>query len=117
MSEPFPVEVRAPRGARVLEIVWEDGSTTRYRHQHLRGFCPCAGCQGHQGPIRWTAGTDQLVDAGLELTGIEEVGSYAIQLAWGDGHSSGIYSFRFLKELAPVYGHPEPMIRELGFGR
>ena len=38
----------------------------------------------------------------LELVGIEEVGNYAIQLAWGDGHATGIYSFRFLRELAEI---------------
>jgi len=53
---PEPVELRAPRGARRLEIDWADGETSAYRHAILRGFCPCAHCQGHHGPVRWVAG-------------------------------------------------------------
>ena len=30
---------------------------------------------------------------------IEPVGRYAIQIAWSDGHESGIYPFRRLREL------------------
>jgi DUF971 family protein len=28
-----------------------------------------------------------------------EVGDYALQLTWGDGHATGIYTFVFLREL------------------
>jgi DUF971 family protein len=31
---------------------------------------------------------------------IEPVGRYAIQIAWSDGHGSGIYPFRRLRTLA-----------------
>jgi DUF971 family protein len=27
------------------------------------------------------------------------VGNYALQLTWGDGHATGIYSFRYLRTL------------------
>ena len=99
MSAPEPVEVRAPEGARVLELDWSDGVTTRYAHRALRGFCPCAHCQGHQGPIEWVAATDELDDAALELTDLAEVGQYALSLTWADGHATGIYSFQYLREL------------------
>ena len=97
-----PHEVRAPAGARVLEIDWADGVTTRYRHVVLKGFCPCAACQGHQGPIAWVPGTENRDSNALELTSIDEVGSYALQLGWGDGHTTGIYSYRYLRELAEL---------------
>jgi DUF971 family protein len=95
-----PEELRAPRGARVVEIVWADGVTTPIHHRTLRGFCPCAHCQGHQGPIEWVAATVELPDAALELVEIAEVGQYALQLTWADGHGTGIYSFPYLRELA-----------------
>jgi len=88
-----PVEVRAPRGARVMEITWSDGHVGVLPHDVLRGFCPCAHCQGHQGPIRFVEGGD------LELAVLEEVGSYALRLEWGDGHGTGIYSFSYLRAL------------------
>jgi len=93
---PVPVELHAPRGAVVLEIVWSDGVRSAFSHRLLRGFCPCAYCQGHQGPIRWA---DSAPDAELTLADIEEVGNYAIRLGWADGHTTGIYSFRFLRQL------------------
>jgi len=96
VNEPehcLPVEVRAPRGARVMEISFEDGHVGVYPHELLRGYCPCATCHGHEGPIRFVEGGD------LELTDIGEVGNYALRLTWGDGHSTGIYSFAYLREL------------------
>jgi DUF971 family protein len=89
----IPVELRAPRGARTLEIDFADGHHATYPHEILRGYCPCAVCQGHQGPIRYVPGGN------LELKDLGEVGDYALQLTWGDGHATGIYTFVFLREL------------------
>jgi DUF971 family protein len=88
-----PVELRAPIGAVQLEIDWEDGSTTILPHRYLRGFCPCAGCQGHSGPISFMDGGD------LRLQEVSEVGQYALKLIWGDGHNTGLYSFAYLRTL------------------
>lgn len=94
-----PTELRAPRGASSLTIAWSNGAEVSYRHALLRGMCPCAHCQGHQGPVRWT---DGVTDEDLPLIDVEEVGNYAVRLVWGDGHGTGIYTFRFLRGLAPV---------------
>ena len=88
-----PLELRAPRGGSTLEIDWQDGTTTHYTHQLLRAFCPCAGCQGHQGDIVFVEGDSS------ELLEIEEIGNYALRLSWPDC-PNGLYSFRYLRELA-----------------
>jgi DUF971 family protein len=88
-----PLEVRAPRGAQVLEIDFSDNHRGVYPHEILRGYCPCALCQGHQGPIRFVPGGN------TELVDLAEVGDYALRLSWADGHSTGIYTFKFLREL------------------
>jgi DUF971 family protein len=116
-QDAFPVEVRAPKGARVFEIEWEDGATSRLHHRVLRGFCPCAHCQGHQGPIEWVEGTEALPEQALELSAISEVGQYALQLEWGDGHATGIYSFRYLRDLGSLGESDEAHLREARFGR
>jgi DUF971 family protein len=67
-----------------------------YPHEILRGYCPCAGCQGHAGTIRFLSGGN------LELREIEQVGNYALGLTWGDGHASGIYTFRYLRSLCEL---------------
>lgn len=109
-----PTELRAPAGARWMEIDWEDGATSRLHHAILRGFCPCATCQGHQGPIRWVEGAEE---ANLDLVTIEEVGNYAIRLAWGDGHGTGIYTFTHLRRLGTLADVPRPEVRLMRFGR
>ncbi|MBV9946214.1 MAG: DUF971 domain-containing protein, partial [Myxococcales bacterium] len=70
---------------------------SRYPHAVLRGYCPCAGCQGHSGEIAYRETTD----AEQELEDIQPVGGYALALKWFDGHQSGIYSYRYLRGLCP----------------
>jgi len=91
-----PTGIKAPRGARVFQIDWADGFVGKIPHAVLRGYCPCAGCQGHSGTIRFVSGGDE------ELLEITEVGNYALQLTWGDHHDSGLYSFRYLRLLSEV---------------
>jgi DUF971 family protein len=90
-----PKAIRSPRGARTTEIDWADGHKAVYPHVVLRGYCPCAGCQGHSGEVKFIETTDDQ----QELEDIEMVGGYAVSLKWFDGHTSGIYSFKFLRSL------------------
>lgn len=117
MSDPTPTEIHAPSGALRLEIVWDDGVTTGYEHVVLRALCPCAHCQGHQGPIQWVAGIDEYSPRALELRDIFEVGQYALGMAFGDGHGTGIYTFRYLRDLARADGMTREEQRELAFER
>lgn len=98
-----PVRVKAPRNARTLEITWADDHQGTYPHEILRGYCPCAGCQGHSGTIRFIPGGEleaRFKPGGdLELRTIEQVGNYALRFEWGDQHSTGIYTFRYLRSL------------------
>ena len=98
MTDPRPQAARHPiaqgRSASP-EIDWGDGHKGLYPHEALRGYCPCAGCQGHSGDIGFveTRGDQQ------ELEDIESVGNYALALRWFDGHATGIYSFKYLRAL------------------
>jgi DUF971 family protein len=102
MSDLEPVEVRAPEGARLLEIDWSDGQTSLLTHRVLRAFCPCAVCQGHHGPIAYVA-IDTLPPEAFVLADLAESGRYALRLSWGDGHNTGIYRFSFLRALGELY--------------
>lgn len=101
-----PVEIRAPQGSSFVEIVWGDGKVTQYENEVLRGFCPSALWQGHQGPLRFIPGGE------TELLDIEEVGSYGVRMNWPD-NNTGIYTYRFLRKLGEVEGDP----RGIEFGR
>lgn len=37
----------------------------------------------------------------IELEKLEGVGNYALQLVWKDGHSYGIYTWGYLRQLCP----------------
>ena len=102
----IPVELRAPRGSSFVEIVWADGKLTHYDNDVLRGFCPSALWQGHQGPLRYIPGGQ------TELLEIEEVGNYGLKMNWPD-NNTGIYTYRFLRQLGEVEGDP----RNAEFGR
>jgi len=47
----------------------------------------------------------------LEISELEQVGNYAIGLAWADGHTGGIYSFEYLRDLAPLFDKPVEYLR------
>jgi DUF971 family protein len=91
-----PTAVKAPHGADVLTLTWADGRVHAYPHRILRGYCPCAGCQGHSGRLVF-------VEPGsLDLRDLGQVGNYALSLTWADGHDGGIYSFRYLRRLGEM---------------
>ena len=92
---PQPLEVRHEKGARRLVVSWDDGHVSTYSADYLRSWCPCATCQGHGPEAKYLDLTDQ------DLVHVEGVGNYALALNWADGHNTGIYSFRLLRQLCP----------------
>ena len=107
MSDPkfIPTGVKAPHGARVMEITWADGEKTSLPHEILRGYCPCAHCQGHGGNLQFVPGGD------LDIREIEQVGNYALKFVWGDRHDSGIYTFRYLRALGAATRDTPPVTK------
>ncbi len=99
MADPrFEAErVKAPHGAVVFEIYWRDGTVHQIPHRILRGYCPCATCQGHGAGLRFIA-SDK-----LKIKELAPVGNYALQFTFEDGHTGGIYSFRHLRRLGELY--------------
>ena len=111
MQQFTPLELRAPKGSQEMQIQWADGHTGIYPHEVLRGFCPCADCQGHEGPIEFVEGGN------LDLETIEEVGNYAVRLVWGDKHGTGLYTFVFLRQLCSCPECAKTPLRERHFSR
>lgn len=85
-----------------LAIKWEDGSESFVRLEKLRQHCPCAGCKGEvdiMGNVY--KGPEQKLDLrAFQLLRLGTVGTYAVQPFWGDGHSTGIFSFDYLRKVA-----------------
>lgn len=88
-----PLEVRRGVDDRTVRILWTDRHQSAYPWSYLRGWCPCAGCQGHGGQRRYVQPPE------CDLGSISVVGNYALSLLWSDGHETGIYSYRYLRDL------------------
>ena len=92
---PAEADVRNHRHERMLRMKWEDGHEAKYPYAYLRGHCPCATCQGHFQPSKFLLVPDATLDS------VELVGNYALGFRWTDGHDTGIYTFRKLRDLCP----------------
>jgi DUF971 family protein len=84
-----------------LAIKWDDGTESFVSLEKMRRHCPCASCAGetdimgnvYKGPNR------PLGPNAFKLVRISNVGGYAISPYWADGHSTGHYSYDYLKRL------------------
>jgi DUF971 family protein len=85
-----------------LAVKWDDGRESFIPLESLRRHCPCAGCQGERDILgNLYKGPDEpLTPAAFQLLRVVNVGGYAIQPIWGDGHATGLYSFDYLWRLA-----------------
>ena len=95
---PHPTQIRFDEDQKLLTITFSDGAEHEYRTAVLRGYCPCAHCQGHGSlPHRWNPVDDE---SQIAISDVSQVGSYAICIAWEDGHNTGVYSFDMLRTIA-----------------
>jgi len=92
---PHPLEVRRDPERRRVHVSWSDGHQSEYPFAHLRGWCPCAACQGHSGDTSFITGGN------ADLQRIAPVGRYALTFVWADGHETGIYTYPYLRRLCP----------------
>jgi DUF971 family protein len=90
--QPQPVEIKLHQKSRILEIAFADGRQFRLPCEFLRVYSPSAEVRGH-GPGQEVLQTGKM---NVDITKIEPVGSYAIQLVFSDGHDTGIYSWDLL---------------------
>ena len=99
-----------PEPAKIIEesdseisIEWSDGGESSYRAAELRRNCPCAGCVDE-----WTGEKmlkEPSVPDDISFSHVSIVGRYALNFHFSDGHETGIFSFKYLKDLAE--GHYE----------
>jgi DUF971 family protein len=91
-----PLDIAHHRGRNLLAITWDDGTVSELPIPYLRGWCPCAGCQGHSAVVRHHPPSEP-----IEAEGIYEMGAYAIAIRFSDGHDAGIFSWSWLRQIAP----------------
>ncbi len=81
-----------------ISIKWSDELETKYNAVELRKSCPCASCIDE-----WTGEKrlkDENVSNDMTFSHISVVGRYALNFHFSDGHETGIFSFKFLRDLS-----------------
>lgn len=88
------------RDGRTLSVLWQDGHANEFDVRDLRLACRCALC------VEEMSGQPLLdpksVRPDVIPRTIASVGNYAITISWNDGHSTGIYSFDYLRALGEL---------------
>jgi DUF971 family protein len=100
-----------------LDILWNDGQRSVYTLSYLRSMCPCAVCKMVRDgrdphdispvaaePKKKTSLNILPGNYAQPLTVVkaELVGNYALKIDWSDDHTSGIYSFEYLRLISPA---------------
>jgi DUF971 family protein len=113
-DRPLPRIAVTPEKVRVLltegkglEIDWSDGHRSAWGFAWLRDACPCATCIDERSQQGRKAGQPKPKPANLlpmyappaKPKSVQPVGRYAIQFNWLDGHTSGIYSWEYLRRV------------------
>lgn len=103
-----PAGITLNRRTAALEIKWNDGHLSAYPLRDLREACPCAECrsQNQVGAGQTDSNVLRLGRArDYNAQSVELVGNYALQVEWGDGHRTGIYTWPYLRDLCPCGEH------------
>lgn len=104
MDPPAKLDLKKDRG---LTIEWADGSTDYFSIAYLRRMSPSAEArelrtQMERNPLTVLPASRSGGPGGplVALSG-ELVGNYAIRIRFSDGHDTGIYSWEYLRQIAP----------------
>ena len=90
-------EIHRLPNERRMRLAWSDGHSAEFDYDYVRGYCPCAACQGHGAfKIEYQPPTSP-----VDLASIMPVGNYGVSFVWTDGHATGIYRFDFLRSICP----------------
>ena len=107
-KKPTSIKIHVSSGAGV-DITWADGHVSHYEFAYLREECPCATCNdarekkalGASGPSPLSSPALPMFKPKPRAQAATQIGSYAIQLTFTDGHSTGIYSYDYFRIICP----------------
>ncbi|TGR71556.1 DUF971 domain-containing protein [bacterium M00.F.Ca.ET.194.01.1.1] len=117
MSDAWPTELLVSKDRRELTVSFDDGSVYRLKAEMLRVLSPSAEVQGHGPGQKVTVPGKRDV----AIRSMVATGNYAVRIVFDDGHDSGIYTWKYLKELGETGDRPfadyERELAEKGLSR
>lgn len=84
---------------KAVTLAWENGESLTINNHELRCACACASCVDEFTGEKILV--EENVPADIKAEQITPIGNYAVLIHWSDGHNSGIYPYKKLKE---IYG-------------
>ncbi|MDP2362833.1 MAG: DUF971 domain-containing protein [Ignavibacteria bacterium] len=93
-----PVKIKVVE-KKELQIIWDDGSEDLLNLKQLRKLCPCATCLAERDK-QSKMYIPLFAENQITVKSLNQVGNYAIQITWNDGHNTGIYEYHFLKRFS-----------------
>ena len=108
-KKPTSIKIHVSSGAGV-DVTWADGHASHYEFAYLREVCPCATCNdarekkaslSEAAPAFLSSPALPMFKPKPRAQAATQVGSYAIQISFTDGHSTGIYSYDHLRNICP----------------
>jgi prepilin-type processing-associated H-X9-DG protein len=108
-KKPTSIKIHISNGTGV-DITWADGHASHYDFAYLREECPCATCNdarekkatlGTSAPALLSSPALPMFKPKPRAQSATQIGSYAIQINFSDGHSTGIYSYDYFRIICP----------------
>ena len=83
-----------------VALRWNDGKESYITFSTLRAASPSAEVRGEQDIFGNKYGGEVPKNyVGVEVTGWDQIGNYAIRFKFSDGHGSGLYHYDLLRQL------------------
>ena len=86
----------------LLLITFSDSSEAVVKLKNMRQRCPCASCEGEKDALGnlYKGPEQKLNENSFLVSGVQPVGYYGLRPFWKDGHNTGIFTIKMLKELS-----------------
>jgi Mrp family chromosome partitioning ATPase/DUF971 family protein len=81
-----------------IQVKWSDGHTAGLSMYDVRCACPCAVCVDENTGEKVL--DPEQVPRDISVESMQQLGNYAVSFAWSDAHTTGIYSWDYLRDLA-----------------
>lgn len=92
----WPTELRFSKSKQALQVTFDDGAAFALPYRMLRLESPSADVQGHgSGPKP----PPPIVSDDISVNKADPVGRYAVRIHFSDGHSNGLFTWAYLREL------------------